>query len=257
MSTRRASAAILALATAAPVAAAGARLLAALSESRIDISTRFAGADLLVFGAIQYPGGRAPVRRPDLAVVLRGPDEAITVRRKARVAGIWINADAVRFDTAPVYYAIATTRPAAGMVRDRGAAKYQIGLDRLKLGASGAGSPAELADFTRGFVRLRERAGLYVEQPTGIRVDDNVLYQARLPMPSQVPTGRYEAQIYFIRDGRVLARAVKPIMVDKSGFERETWLFAHRSSVLYGLSAIGIAVFAGWAASFLGRRGGG
>ena len=64
------------------------RLVTDMSQSRIDISYRFAGAELLIFGAIQYPGGRTPSEPPGIAVVLRGPVEPVTVRKKARVAGI-------------------------------------------------------------------------------------------------------------------------------------------------------------------------
>ena len=89
-------------------AAAQPRLVTDLSQSRIDISYRFAGAELLIFGAIQYPGGRAPADPPGIAVVLRGPAEPITVREKERVAGIWINTQSTRFESSPGYYAVAT-----------------------------------------------------------------------------------------------------------------------------------------------------
>ena len=72
-------------------AAAQPRLVTDLSQSRIDISYRFAGAELLIFGAIQYPGGRTPDEPPGIAVVLRGPADPLTVREKERVAGIWVN----------------------------------------------------------------------------------------------------------------------------------------------------------------------
>ena len=82
-------AALLLLLLAGPLAAQPSpRLVTDLSQSRIDISYRFAGAELLIFGAIQYPGGIVPEEPPGIAVILRGPVEPLTVRRKARVAGM-------------------------------------------------------------------------------------------------------------------------------------------------------------------------
>ncbi|MBS3960503.1 MAG: TIGR02186 family protein, partial [Sandarakinorhabdus sp.] len=56
---RRLLALLMLLAAAVP-ASAQPRLITDLSHSRIDISYRFAGTELLIFGAIQYPGGRTP-----------------------------------------------------------------------------------------------------------------------------------------------------------------------------------------------------
>jgi hypothetical protein len=60
-------------------AAAPVSLISALSQSRIDINTTFKGADLLVFGAIQYPAGAVPDAPPDIAIVVRGPAAPVTV----------------------------------------------------------------------------------------------------------------------------------------------------------------------------------
>jgi hypothetical protein len=82
-----------------------------------------------------------------------------------------------------------------------------------------------------------------------------VLYRARIPIPSAVPVGDYQAEIFLIEDGRVRARATAPIIIDKSGFERETFVFAHRRPFLYGAIAVGIAVSAGLVAGLAaGRR---
>ena len=39
------------------------------------------------------------------------PEKNIIVRRKDRVAGIWINTDAVEFSRVPSFYALASNRP--------------------------------------------------------------------------------------------------------------------------------------------------
>ncbi len=64
-----------------------------VSARNIQIRYTFAGAQLLLFGAIVYPGGRIPANTPDVVVVVKGPAEPIIVREKRRIAGIWMNAE--------------------------------------------------------------------------------------------------------------------------------------------------------------------
>ena len=230
------------------------RLVTDLSQSRIDISYRFAGAELLIFGAIQYPGGLVPAEPPGIAVILRGPVEPITVRKKARIAGIWVNTQALRFESAPGYYAVATTKPVTDLLDERNAAIYEIGLNHLQLSPATAAGPETTGRFQQGLVKLRVNEGLFVEQPYGVQVTDRILYRARIPIPSAVPVGNYQAEIYLIDDGRVRARSTAPVIIDKTGFERGIFVFAQKHSFLYGLFAIALAVAMGLVAGRIGRR---
>jgi hypothetical protein len=65
-----------------------------VSQRNIEIAYSFTGAELLLFGAILYPGGRGPAaaRPTDIVVVVKGPTQSILVREKEKVAGIWVNA---------------------------------------------------------------------------------------------------------------------------------------------------------------------
>ena len=88
-----------------------------ISARQVQIRYSFSGAQLLLFGAVVYPGGRPPDRQVDIAVVLRGPDQPILVREKQKIAGIWMNADSDRFRSAPSFYAVASSRPIARPAR--------------------------------------------------------------------------------------------------------------------------------------------
>ncbi len=129
-----------------------------------------------------------PDERPGLAIVVRGPAEPITLRKKGRVAGIWINTDSVRFDTAPGFYAVATSAPIKTLVDERNASIWEIGLDYLQLSPT-TGDTAQIAEFTRGLIDLRRRSGLWSEQEGRIGLTQNILYQARIAIPSAVPVG--------------------------------------------------------------------
>ena len=245
---------LLGLAIAGPAhAAAPVRLITDISQSRIDIVYTFKGTELLVFGAIQYPRGGVPDERPGLAIVVRGPAEPITLRKKERVAGIWINTASVRFETAPGFYAVATSAPIKALVDERNAAIWEIGVDYLQLSPSSGGGP-DADEFTRGLTSLRRRTGLWSEQEGHIRITQNILYQARIAIPAAVPVGAYTAEIYLIRRGRVIARAAVPIVIDKSGFERWVYVAAQDHGLIYGIVAVALALLAGWGAGLVVRR---
>src|SRR5690349_2912872 len=97
-----------------------------ISAREVQIRYSFSGAQLLLFGAIVYPGGRPPSEPADIVVVLRGPVQPILIREKQKIAGIWMNADSTRFRSAPSYYAVASSRPIRDLVDERTAAIYEM-----------------------------------------------------------------------------------------------------------------------------------
>ncbi len=228
-----------------------------VSQRNIDIAYSFTGAELLLFGAILYPGGRRPDARepaPDIVVVVKGPTQAIQVREKEKVAGIWVNADRMRYRSAPSFYAIASSRPIETIVDDRTRAIYELGVDSLQLSPASGAAPEVQQRFDQGLAELRSRAGLYYAAPGAVEITDGVLYRARLQIPARVPVGRFTAETFLIRNGRVLAAAVRPIEIRKSGFERFVARAAERHSVLYGLVAVALSVLFGWGAGAIWRR---
>jgi len=225
-----------------------------ISARQVQIRYSFTGAQLLLFGAVVYPGGRAPNRPVDLAVVLRGPVQPILVREKQKIGLIWMNADSNRFRSAPSYYAVASSRPMSELLDERTAAIYELGLHNLQLSPGGGALPEKERRFEAGLLDLRKRSGLYSENPRGVQIIDGVLYRAVITIPSQVPVGTYTAETFLIDRHKVIAAATRDIQINKSGFERFVALAARRHEFLYGLTAISISLFLGWAAAAAFRR---
>ncbi len=225
-----------------------------VSDRQVQIIYSFTGADLLLFGAILYPGGRAPTHPADIAVVLKGPTQSILVREKQKVAGMWLNADSARFRSAPSFYAIATSRPLGRLVDERTAAIYELGLNSLQMSPASGAPPEEQQRFEQGLINLKRRAGLYVQDAHGVEISDGVLYRARIAIPARVPIGRYVAETFLIQDGKVVAGAVREVRIGKSGFERFVADAANRWSITYGLVAVAMSLAIGWGAGALFRR---
>ena len=225
-----------------------------ISARQVQIRYSFTGAQLLLFGAIVYPGGRAPSRPADIVVVLRGPVQPILVREKQKIAGIWMNADSNRFRSAPAFYAVAASRPIPELVDDRTAAIYEMGLGNLQLSPGGGALPEKERRFEAGLLDLRRRERLYSENPNGVEITGGVLYRATITIPSQVPVGTYTAETFLVDRGKVIAAATRDIQIDKSGFERFVALAARRHSFLYGLTSVALSLALGWAAAAAFRR---
>jgi uncharacterized protein (TIGR02186 family) len=224
------------------------RIVADLSERRVDIEYKFVGKDILLFGAVV---GLAANTRPDVVVVLRGPQLPVTVRYKSRVAGIWLNTSAVDFRTAPSYYALASNRSLDDVAAAQWRAIYELGVDSLHFSTVNSG---DITAFQNGFIQLRRNLGLFQENETGVEIMENSLFRTRLTLPPRVPVGDYRIEIYLFDRKRLIARQSIPLTVGKSGFERGIYEFAHKSPLEYGIVAVTIALVSGWLAASVMRR---
>ena len=187
------------------------------------------------------------------AAGLRPDQNAMAIRDVMFERGVIcraLNADSLLF-CPPL---VTTDEQIDRIVDERTRAIYELGLDSLQLSpGSNAVSTVEHR-FQQGLVDLRRRAGLYVEAPRAVEITDDVLYRARLTIPARVPVGRFTAETFLIRDGRVLAAAVRDIDIRKSGFERFVARAAERHAFLYGIAAVALSIALGWGAGWVARR---
>ena len=226
-------------------------LVPEVSQHEIQVRQGFTGTELLLFGAILTPEGTRAGRDYDIVVVLKGPTRSIVLREKQRIAGIWVNAASTEFRSAPTFFAVASSKPINRIVDDKTAAIYELGLPWLQLSPIGAYNPKEQARFSAGLVDLMQREELYKDDPKGVKVSEQVLYQARIKLPSSVQTGTYTAETFAITKGRVVASAIARVEVKKQGFERAVAQFAEYNGFIYGLLAVALSVAMGFMAGRL------
>jgi uncharacterized protein (TIGR02186 family) len=226
-------------------------LVPEVSQHEIQLRQGFTGTELLLFGAILSPDGTRAAQDYDIVIVLKGPTQSVILREKQKIAGMWINADSTELRSAPSYYAVASTKPIDKIVDDKTAAIYELGLKWLQLSPIGAIDPDEQKRFSDGLVDLNVRNGLYRQEEGGVTVSEQVLYQARIALPSQVPIGTYTAETFAISKGRIVASASSAVEVRKLGIERAIANFAENSSIYYGLFAVTLSILMGWLAGRL------
>jgi uncharacterized protein (TIGR02186 family) len=230
------------------------RLVPDVSQRKIEIIYSFTGAELLLFGAILYPGSKAPSDDAQIAVVVKGPAEPVLIRQKRKIAGMWVNANSADFRSVPSFYALASSKPIAKLVDARTAVIYELGIDNLQLSPTGGGAPGADRVFEQGLIDLKRRGGYYSETDGGVAISEGVLYRAHIAIPARVPVGRYTAETFLIEKGRVIAAATRDIEIHKSGMEAFVAHAAQKHGFAYGLTAVLLSLTLGWAASAAFRR---
>lgn len=226
-------------------AAAQSPLIADLDDHLIAITTGFAGADVLLFGTTDGPG--------DVIVVVKGPVDNVEVVRKERVAGIWINRKRVAFQNVPAVYMMASSKPIAELLPESMRANYQMGIDNIRMVAANPEDP-DAANFTAALIDTKQSHGLFAAQPARILFIGDRLFRVNLRVPSSVPTGTYLAEIYLVRDQKIVGVQTTPLVISKIGFGADIYDFAHRHGAAYGVIAVLVALFAGWMAHLAFRR---
>jgi uncharacterized protein (TIGR02186 family) len=237
------------LAITSPTGARAEALVADISEHLIAITTAFAGTTVVLFGTTDGGG--------DIAVTVHGPREDQVVRRKERVAGIWVNTEGLAFAEVPAFYAVASSRPLAEMASEDVLRRHELGLAHVRLEPIDAEgyAPSAIATFRNALIRYKQRQELFSIEPAVVNFVGPTLFRTELAFPANVPPGLYQVQVYELRDGQVSDAQRSTLVISKVGLEADIFDFAHHQAALYGVLSIVLAVCAGWLAGVVFKRG--
>ena len=234
----------------------GEELVTDLSDHLVAIRSNFTGKQILLFGAVETESPEIRALARDIVVVVRGPPRDITVRRKSRIAGIWMNYGAENYEGVPGYYAVVSTRPLEAIASKEVLERHQIGMQYMRFTQRKGVTETsrEQTPYSEAIVRLMKRQELYTEVVGGVTFLGNTLFRANVDIPANVPVGIYTAEVFLLREGNVIHAQASPLYINKSGFERFVFNLAHRQPLLYGVIAIMLALFSGWLAAVAFRN---
>jgi uncharacterized protein (TIGR02186 family) len=232
----------------AGVQAQAEQVVAGLSQSRVAITANFDGSEIMIYGAVAREAPM-PETPPNVIVTIEGPAVPVTVRRKSREVGIWINTSSVRISRAPAFYAIATTGPLADILSDTEDVRHKISINRAIRAVGAATQADDSPAFTDALIRLQKGLGNYLTAEGSVVIDQGTLFRADVVLPANLTEGLFRARIFLLRDGEVLDVQETLIDVHKDGIERFLHRLAFNNPVIYGLLALVIAALAGWGAS--------
>jgi uncharacterized protein (TIGR02186 family) len=206
------------------------------------MDSSFNGTRLFLFGTRNDSG--------DIVVVIRGENKNYMMRKKEQMAGVWINRDRMKFYNVPNFYAIASSKPLSEINQKALFNKLGIGENSLIIPSEDISKMAQFNEFEAAFLDYQHDKKLYFTNPENISFMGETLFKTVIEFSDNIPSGKYTAEIYLISDGEIVGMQSTPIKVEKSGLDAFIYDYAHNSPILYGLSAIMLAVCAGW---FAGR----
>lgn len=219
-----------------------------LSSDRVRITATFEGSEILVFGAIKR---EAPIPEEplDVVVAIAGPSKPLVVRRKERVLGIWANTDAVGIDSAPSFYAVATTGPMEQVLSNVEDLRHKVSIGRAIRSVGAPGNVADAQAFTEALIRIRRNDGAYQMLEGEVVLDEQTLFRTEIGLPANLTEGEYQTRIFLTRGGNVISQFETVIDVRKVGLERWLYTLSRQQPLAYGLLSLAIAIAAGWGAS--------
>ena len=239
--------ALLLLTLAAP-AAAQEEVVLGLSSDRVAITATFDGDDILVFGAVKREQA-IPEEPLHVIVAVAGPAKPLTVRRKEKRYGIWINTDSVEIDSAPSFYKVATSGAWGQVISDVEDLRHRISIPRRIRSVGAPMNVEDAAAFTEAVIRIRRANGLYRMLEDAVALDEQTLFRTRIELPANLTEGNYSTRIFLTRQGRVVNQFETTIYVQKVGLEKFLFSLSREQPLVYGLLSLAIAIAAGWGAS--------
>ncbi|MEM1373924.1 MAG: TIGR02186 family protein [Pseudomonadota bacterium] len=228
--------------------AANETIVADLSQRRVAITTNFSGSEILIFGAVRRDGPRTSLSPLDVIITVAGPPSPVTVRKKDRVAGIWVNADEAEIDSAPSFYAVLSSKPISDLISETEDLRHRITTPQV-IRAVDVGAESGADTFVDALIRIRRNEGTYQLAENSVGMLDGTLFRATVGLPANLTEGAYETTMYLVRDREIVSKYVTAIDVQKVGLEQFLYGLAHNQPLIYGIMSLVIAISAGWLAS--------
>jgi uncharacterized protein (TIGR02186 family) len=224
---------------------------AGLSQTRVSITTNFEGSEILIFGAVSRTAPPPAGSELHVIVTVEGPQRPVTVRRKERRFGIWVNSDAIEVDHAPTFYAVATTAPIDTVLSATEDLRHRVSIPRAIRAVDTGVEDQER--FIEALIRIRTGETLYQLNESTVTLRDQTLFDTSIRLPANLVEGDYRTRIFLTRDRELVDAYTQDITVRKVGLERWIYNLAHDQPLAYGILSLTIAIAAGWLASAVFR----
>ncbi len=225
------------------------QIVAGLSQNRVSINADFDGSEILIYGAVKREAP-APTGDPmEVIVTVEGPSTGLVIRRKEKVAAIWLNRASVNIDSAPSFYAVATTGPLGVILSNTEDQRHKITISRAIRAVGIASEAVNAAEFVDALQRIRLKEDIYRVDQGAVEFVEETLFRTDVALPSNLTEGDYLVRIFLLRGGRVVDDQERVIGVRKAGLERFLFNLAHEQPFVYAAISLFLAAFSGWAAS--------
>ena len=225
-------------------------VIGGLSTRNVSINATFTGSDILIFGTIKR-GDSEEIVLSDIIIEVFGPKTNITVRRKKKIFGIWVNSDPIKINNSPSFYSIVSTNKIDDILKKSEQLKSKIGRTQF---FESKNSDSNYIEAITAKLRIKNKDGYYSFNSPPVKVKETSLFSASISLPANLTEGDYKTKIHLIQKGEVTNTSIDTIRVRKVGLERWLYKTAHNSPLFYGIFSVLLALFSGWGASTIFRR---
>ena len=224
------------------------QIVADLSQENVKISTDFQGAKILLFGA--YDGKKGD----DIIVIVTGPKGLVTVQKKEKILGVWVNTRKVNYINTPKYLSISSNRRIDDILNKKTQKISEIGLNNLKIRVQPGIKVENEKQWRQALTRNMLKSNLWSINENSVTLNKDSLFRSYLKLPSNVITGQFEVKILHYRNSKLVSQQINSINVSKSGISAEIYNIAQNYSTLYGIFAVLLAVLVGWGSNLIFRK---
>ncbi len=239
-----------------PVAADQGLQLTIAPES-VAIDAFFHGSQILVTGKLPE----------DCEAIVRimGQHSDLHLKKKGRIGGIlWMNLDTITIENIPSVFMIYTAKDLAQLLgpHPESSEVRKLGWASLQEDTRIVPISADHDALFKQFIKLKDKEGFYRSNKGllhyGKVSDTRKSFEVSVPIPARFPPGKYQVEVYAVRQGEVISQAVQPLDVKMVGFPAWLSSFAFDRGALFGLFAVVVALVAGLIIGvvFSGSKGG-
>jgi uncharacterized protein (TIGR02186 family) len=221
-------------------------LVTRLEVDHVDITSQFAGQQLLLFGSVS--------RGCDVIIKLVSPEQVVALSRKVKVGPVWLDRGHMTVRGTPGLMYLLSSRPVGSLLSPAERARYGLRLEDALAGAKVHSAHAVTEDWHSAFLRLKDQKGYYVEDGRAVTVDKGRLFFANITLPPKLPMGDYDVHIYSVRNGKVVRHDTNRLDVREVRLEHWVDSIAHGYPWTFGSVFTGGVMVLGLALGMILRR---
>ena len=220
-----------------------------IDKSEIELSTRFDGTSLLVFGALSPENDKT-----SLLVEVIGPSTSVAITKKVQLWGIWINKKIAQFQDIPSFYQISISNPEHPILKEIEYQKLKsMFYDFLEI-TSKSEDENGVEQYYNEFARLKKKLGKLSTFEEKVNIINKKLFSYKVDLPKKIHPGVYKIKMTLIdQQGIELSKSEQSVKVSKVGVQEFLSYNSKNNPVFYGLFSVIIALFLGFSAAQLFR----
>ncbi|WP_455380347.1 TIGR02186 family protein [Acidihalobacter prosperus] len=203
-------------------------LVTDLTRDRVNISVRYTGDEITLFGAMSQPA--------QVVIKVASPNQPISIKKKGRVGPFWLSVDKYDVSHSPGLYFLLSSKPInqllAGSQRDR----YGLSLNRAVSKIQTNPSPPNTRHLANALINLKKKNHQYVVDGHAVKILGERLFSTTIKLPAQLPLGVYHVDIYLVHHGKVVATEHRTIKVSQVHIEQWVSDVANNHSWIFGIT---------------------